>query len=301
MQTFEAVAQVVLQHILFLTDFSPCAASALPYATALARKYDSKVILAHILPPAPRPAIPMEPLPEELDQSYIQARQDSEQFLRSKPFADIPYEVVLERGELWPAVSDILTQHKIDLIVLATHGRHGMGKLLMGSVAEEVFRLASCPVLTVGPKAASPKMEIASILFATDFSSGSLHALPYALSLAEANHARLMLLHVLAEPGVADAAGETHETRARDENEACRELQALVSSQELDFRKNCEFLVDWGRPADSVLSVAKEQQAGLIVMGVRHSGSVVAATHLPWTTAHKVVAEASCPVLTVRG
>ncbi len=301
MQTIETVAQVALQHILFLTDFSPGAASAFPYAISLARQYNSKVLLAHILPPLPRHAIPLEPLPEEMDQYYFQTKQDLEKFLGSKPFAGIPYEVVLERGELWPALSDIITQHKIDLIVLSTHGRHGLGKLLLGSVAEEVFRLAPCPVLTVGPKAASPQTEIPRILFATDFSSGSLHALPYALSLAQTNHARMTLLHVLPEPDLAHAAGETYEIRAREEDKAKRELQRLVPIEEGFFQENCEFLVDYGTPAESILVAAKEKEAGVIVMGVRRTESVVAATHLPWTTAHKVVAEANCPVLTVRG
>ncbi len=301
MQTIEAVARVALQQILFLTDFSPGAASAFPYAISLARQYKSKVLLAHILPPRPRHAIPLEPLPEEMDQYYVQAKQEVEKFLGTKPFADIPHEVLLERGELWPALSDIITEHKVDLIVLSTHGRHGLGKLLLGSVAEEVFRLASCPILTVGPKAASPRAEIARILFATDFSSGSLHALPYALSLAETNHAHLTLLHVLPEPDLAHAAGETYELRARDEEKTKRELQMLVPAEEAFFRENCEFLVDYGTPAESILVAAKEKEAGLIVMGARRTRSVVAATHLPWTTTHKVVAEASCPVLTVRG
>ena len=81
-----------------------------------------------------------------------------------------------------------------------THGRSGIGKLLLGSVAETIFRHAGCPVLTVGPAVSGePRsiVELHEILFATDFSESSLAALPYAISLAQQDRARLYLLHVL--------------------------------------------------------------------------------------------------------
>ena len=90
-------------------------------------------------------------------------------------------------------------RHAIDLIVLGSHGKHGLKKLVLGSAAEQIFRHADCPVLTVGPKVVAPgpgEVAFKHILFATDFSAGSLRALPYALSLAEENQARLALLHV---------------------------------------------------------------------------------------------------------
>jgi nucleotide-binding universal stress UspA family protein len=298
-QTVEVLAQVAVKQILFLTDFSSRATSAFPYAMFLARSYGSKILLTHILPPTPRHSIPLEPIPDVMHPDYLQAKQEVKQFLSSSPFGDVPYEVVVERGELWPTVSEIIAQHNVDLIVLATHGRHGIGKLLLGSVAEEVFRLAACPVLTVGPNAASHGAEIRKVLFATDF-CWSMHALPYALSLAKKNHAHLTLLHVLPEPGMADAAQETYEMRASNEAEVIRELRSLVPAEEAYFQQNSDVMADYGTPGESILAIAKERDAGLIVMGVRRSDSIFAATHLPWATAHKVVAEATCPVLTVR-
>src|SRR5207244_7706673 len=82
-----------------------------------------------------------------------------------------------------------------------TRGRHGLKKLVLGSGAEQIFRQADCPVLTVGPNVEVPAGDAAAfrhIVFATDFSAGSLHALPYALSLAEENEATLTFLHVMA-------------------------------------------------------------------------------------------------------
>ena len=95
------------------------------------------------------------------------------------------------------------------MLVLGTHGRAGLGKLLIGSVAEEVFRRASCPVMTVGPHASSKvqnEIHFQHILFATDFSPDSLAALPYAVSLAKEDQAKLTFLHVVEQPaaGIVD-------------------------------------------------------------------------------------------------
>jgi nucleotide-binding universal stress UspA family protein len=86
------------------------------------------------------------------------------------------------------------------LIVLGTHRRGLIGTHLLGSTAEQVLRHATCPVLMVGPAVLTGLLDherFAHVLFATDFSDGSLLALPYALSLAEEKDAELTLMHVL--------------------------------------------------------------------------------------------------------
>jgi nucleotide-binding universal stress UspA family protein len=91
----------------------------------------------------------------------------------------------------------------VDLIVLGTHGRSGVSKLLIGSVAERIFRQSTCPVLTVGPNVLGEPGSIAdihTILCPIDFTAESLAAFPYALSLAEENQARLYLMNVVPTP-----------------------------------------------------------------------------------------------------
>lgn len=100
-------------------------------------------------------------------------------------------------------MEEVIGGCKIDLIVLGTHGRTGWGKVLLGSVAESIFRKAPCPVVTVGPHcSADPKrsVEFHQIVFATNFSPESLVAAPYAVSLAQENQAKLTLLHVVEDP-----------------------------------------------------------------------------------------------------
>ena len=193
-------------------------------------------------------------------------------------------------------VAEIIADKGIDLIVLGTHGRGLIGTLLLGSVAEQVLRHATCPVLTVGPDVVPSLVDheqMTHVLFATDFSEGSLHALPYALSLAEENDAELTLLHVL--------------EQVRPMNvEYTKELladyrQRLWDMVPADANLWCtpQVAVEIGDAAGTIVSEARDRLASLIVMGVHTGGTV--ASHLPWTVVHSVVRHARCPVLTTRG
>ncbi len=212
----------------------------------------------------------------------------------------IPHSVLTPRGSVAKAIAQIIEQREIDLLVLGTHGRAGVGKLFIGSVAEEVFRRAACPVLSIGPHVSrkpNGEIEFHRIIFATDFSEDSLAALPYAISLAEEDQAQLALLHVVEQPaaGIADL----------DEVKASllRRLKELVPA-EAEPWCHAECLLEFGQqfapPAIRILEIAGDQRADLIVLGVRSvHGQLGLAAHLASTTAH-ILTRASCPVLTVR-
>jgi nucleotide-binding universal stress UspA family protein len=202
----------------------------------------------------------------------------------------------LERGDVWKVILDIVQKHDIDLIVAGTRGRHGVSKLVMGSNAEKIYREANCPVLTVGPHVPALETQdwgLKHILFPTDGAEASRVALPYALSLAEENQAILLFLRLL--PLIPPAYREADEASARET------LRGLVPA-EADAWCNPEFLVRFEFPAEGILRVAAECAVDLIVMAVKKSSSESGIpTHLPWAFASQVVAEAKCPVLTVRG
>jgi len=287
--------RIALKNILFTTDFSPTAETAIPYVRAIARGYGAKVYMAHVVHPEPILAIPMEPAPVELDFNWQDAQAKMADFVRRKPLEDVPYEMVLRQGELWDVISSSIRQFDIDLIILGTHGRSGLRKVILGSAAEQIFRLAPCPVLTVGPysrRAQTGYEDWKRILFATDFSAGSVHALPYALSLAEESQATLTLLHLLPFVPVKDELSAIESARWR--------LRELVPRDAEAFCK-LEFEVRIGFPSDQIVGIAKEQDVDLIVMGVHAATSPRASAHLPWAIGHEVVSQASCPVLTVRG
>jgi nucleotide-binding universal stress UspA family protein len=213
--------------------------------------------------------------------------------------AGLPHEVFITEGDIWTTINDTVQKQKIDLIVIGTRGRTGIGRILLGSVAEEVFRRASCPVLTVGPhvsKDTKAQLEMKEIVYATDFSPESLAALPYATSLAQENQARLTLLHVIGEPKVGEL---VHPEQYVDST--LRQLQKLVPP-EVELWCEPKFMVERGPAADKIMEVADARGADLIVLGVRAvEGPMSATTHLFRPIAHRVVIHAHCPVLTVRG
>ena len=295
MATAMQTQRISLQNILFTTDFSPTAETAIPYVLAIARWYGSKIFVAHSVRPEPIVGIPMEPAPVELDFNWQEAQSKMADFVRRDPLQGASYETVLRQGQLWDVLSDTIERNDISLIVLGTHGRSGIKKLLMGSAAEQIFRLAPCPVLTVGPQVVRPQANFENwkrILFATDFSAGSLHALPYALSLAEENQATLVLLHLIPLVPLLEEQSSINAARER--------LRALVPTDAEAWCK-LEFEVRIGFPSEEILRIAKEQSADLIVMGVHAASSPRASAHLPWAIGHEVVSQATCPVLTVRG
>ena len=285
--------RITLRNILFATDFSEVSKAALPYALDLADLYEGKIFIAHVVPHEPYLSVPMEPIPVDLDLLWNREKQNMADFVSKNSFGDVPHEEILQRGDLWDVIADIIAKKDIDLVVVGTHGRHGLKKVVLGSAAEKIYRQARCPVLTIGPVAVdfgAAGWALKQILFATDFSETSLHALPYALSLAEENQADLTFLNVA--PLVPYQYKEAVEASTR------RKLEALMPSEPWC---NPEFLVNFEFPAQGILQIARERDADLIVIGVRKPGAATLTSHLPWSTASDVVSAAPCPVLTVRG
>ena len=201
MTTLEVSSRIAIQNILFATDFAPCSKAAVPYALAIAHQYGAKLYAAHVLSPSSYTFVTAEDWGAMADQKGKQHHMDV--VLLEEHLRGIPHQVLSPVGEVVDVIFRLIRDHDIDLLVLGTHGRTGLPKLLMGSVAERVFRQASCPVLTVGPNVPHRQESVAEfnqILFATDFSDESLAALPHAISLAREHQARLSLLHVLERP-----------------------------------------------------------------------------------------------------
>lgn len=287
---------VKLDNILFATDFSPASEAALGYALAIARRYDSKLFVAHVIRPDVYQMLPPENLAGVLEQIRHYAEQEMANLLISGRLRGIPHEILLEQGQLWSVLSGMMEKNEIDLIVVGTRGRTGVQKLLLGSVAEEIFRVSHRPVLTVGPTVsgrAPEATQLHQIVFATDFTPAAEQAAAYALSLAQEHQAHLTLMHV-----VRDVDKVSPESVARLREFFTKRLEKIVPP-ETDLWCDPEFAVSFGAPAEGVLEVAKNKHADLIVLGVRGVASF--AGHLPPATAYKIVCQAPCPVLTVRG
>ncbi len=294
----ELCTGVSLKSILCATDFSEFSQAALGVAADYARRHGSDLWVAHVLPPQPLLGVPMEAIPARFDAECAAAEQDIYALSCSALLADIPHHVELGRGEFWPVIADILSRHEVDLIVVGSHGRGGVSKLLVGSVAEEITRLATCPVLIVGPHflpRVVPHEHLHHILYATNFEPGSLHAFDYALWLSEQNRAQLSLLHVIEVPEGAEL------EKAQPERTRFMTKLAELVPPDAQLSRAPELLVEFGDPAGVMLQVAAEKQSDLIVMGARPTEHRFASTHLVRAMTHQVMAQANCPVLTVRG
>jgi nucleotide-binding universal stress UspA family protein len=296
-------AQIKLKNILFLTDFSQASEAALPFALSVATAYHSGICALHVITPvvySTHSSGSMYATPDLAADAAAAAEETAHQEMRrlDSQMAGLQHDSVTVRDvAVWPAVERVLQEREFDLMVLGTHGRTGPLKLLMGSVAEEIFRRSPIPVLTIGPHVrggAHGAGRFRRLLFATDFSPASLGALPWAFSLAQENQARLTLLYVV-KPPTRDSHGPVQSAAT-----LLGDLHELVP-KEAEFWCRPEPLLDYGAPGECIVRTASLQSADLIVLGVRSTQQhIEVKTHTGKATAHEVVACAECPVLTVR-
>jgi nucleotide-binding universal stress UspA family protein len=293
---------VRLKSVLLATDFSEASQKPLRHALAIARHYWAKFYLAHVVS---SPGFTIAG-PQALELASEAATRDLQQLehdlVANGSLAGIDHEFIVREGVVWEELQSIISQNQIELLVLGTHGRFGIGKMLLGSVAENAFRHADCLVLTVGPNSYPLPFSKTSpqFLFATDFGEGSLHALPYAISLANHFGARLALLNVIPiAPTPENPAHFIPANRDAARMARLRQLEQLLrGEQEMELPP--EFVVHFGLPSEKILQVALEHKAELIIMGLRRSTHIATASRMPWATAYEVVCNAGCPVLTVR-
>ena len=270
--------------ILLVTDFSDCSGAGVPVARAAAHYYGAAIFVAHVIRDAGSTTATTGP-----DEARRAAEEANlQRFIASSHLAGEPVETIIEHGAITDVLARVIPARSIDLVVVGTHGRSGVNKLLLGSVAQRIFNVAPCPVLSVSPRAGKSwgaARKFARILYPTDFSADSLKALPYALSLARIADAELILLHVAADLSRHEILQEYH-----------RRLNALIPPE---ARAWCKFdaLAITGDRAEAILNAAWEQSADLIVISAHRAAGTFEA---PLTTAYQVVARAHCPVLRVR-
>jgi nucleotide-binding universal stress UspA family protein len=137
-----------IKTILHPTDFSESAEQAFRMACSLARDHNARLIVMHVMPMpittlGGMPAVP--PIPDDYGREELEAKLRAVQ----PPPPAIPVDHMLEEGDPVSTIIQVAEHIPCDMIVMGTHGRRGLGRLLMGSVAEEVTRKAPCPVLTV--------------------------------------------------------------------------------------------------------------------------------------------------------
>jgi nucleotide-binding universal stress UspA family protein len=274
------------------TDFSPPSQRALRFALSLARRFKSKIFLTHIIPndvPIPHPA-------HELDLARHRAAQaEMQNLMRSLPADMVSSMVLIEEGPLWVCLEKLIHQHEIDLLVAGTRGCGSRPEPFLGSGAEQIFRHATCPVLTIGPATEENKfsqIKFTNVLFVTDFSPGAERAGMFALSFARDWNAHLIFLHIVEDPEVLGPPTLDHLRQIH--------LQRMRHFFQVHHGTgvSADFCIRFGNAADEILNGAREKRVDLIVLGAKPTTDW--AGHVPLSTAYNVVAKAQCPVLSVR-
>jgi len=296
MENQGSVNAIILDRLLFATDFSAASEAAFEYARSIAERYRAQMYVVHVIDLDVFELISSESTTEVLKQAHEQARQKIAGMLTTRGLPSDQCHIVVTHGVVPEALTGIMRQYDIELAVLGTHGRRAFKKLLLGSIAEEVFRIAPCAVLTVGPKtppvAADAKVQ--HILYPVEFAPDPSDAAKYAISLAERYGARLTVMNV-AEDMPASA-----NKREDFPMPAGRWIEDHISKSS-GLRRRLYFERGFGPAAEAILEFASNAVVDVIVLGVRRQDPTIAA-HLPKSdTAYEVVSRAPCPVLTVRG
>lgn len=145
-----------MRSILLPTDFSGCANYAVPYVAAIARATGASIICVHVIEPVV-PAVGYtgltEPLPlaDVSDQLEDSAEKELPRLTECEDLAGLNVEEVIVHGDAAAEIVRVASEREVDLIVVSSHGRAGLGRILFGSTAEAVVRHALCPVLVVKP------------------------------------------------------------------------------------------------------------------------------------------------------
>ena len=297
-----------VRSVLIAYDFSEASQKPLHHAIAIARHFEAKLHVAYVVssigyviagPGASQ-------LASEGGQRAV--RQLEADLLKSGALSGLQYDLILREGNVWEQLECIVREKHVDAVVVGTHARAGLGRLALGSVAEQVFRQADCLVLTVGPGSKHSLMETKGaphlFLLATDFGPASLHALPYAASFANRFGAKLVVLQVLPPAPIPEGfhwstTGDLTQIREQAEMASRTQFQKLILPNVPD-ETAIEFMVKFGITSDQILLACHTLKADLLILGLNRTKHIETTSHLPWSMAHKIVCGASCPVLTMK-
>ncbi len=297
--------EVQIKNIICLTDLSEFSNRTIDYGLALAKKFDSKLYLSHIV------EIPPIALYAE---AYINPIEQQNEFINYAHKAmedlagdnEVQWEPLITVGHTVSEISRLVSEKNIDLAISASHGRSGLKRLVLGSVTEELMRTLSCPLLVVRGAEESrdekpPAFCLDKIMVGCDFSADSTLAFNYALSLARQFQSELHLVHVVEPPTYQNIfrPGEEGEKKYYEDLQGFlgKKLKNMISQ---DAGERCTPRTELleGQPYTEIIDYAGKNDINLIVLGLRGHGLVE--TLFMGSTTDRVMRRAPCPVLSVR-
>lgn len=297
------------KNILFPTDFTAHARSALKYAAAFARDGSGRVVLFSVQSakvPANLMTLPERVFQEQENEWLLQLRREVYQLLADPLFDGIEVEPVIVEGEPASEIAKAVRDYDIDLVTVVTHGRRGLARALFGSTAEEIIAEAPCPVLTIRPpqhdfvehRGNSTDIRLNRILLATNFRPSSIPATSMAREIARTHHAELHAVYVIGDyfeqiSVMFPEGGSSALSRMR------QEVQQRMQSFEGEGNGSVTTHIAEGRPYAEIVRIAAEIDADLIVIGMTVHASLFGGAAALGSEVERVVRNSPCPVLCV--
>ncbi|HUY82498.1 MAG TPA: universal stress protein [Acidobacteriaceae bacterium] len=280
--------------ILVATDLEDDVDYLLPHAVAQARAASATLVLATVVPAAEGSALNTTALlPAEAEESAQEARRRLGNIASLMSNAGIPCEVVVRHGSPAEVVPALAREVGAARVIVGTHGRRSVKKLLLGSVADSILHKVEAPIYTIGPQAsyAAPVGKPRRILHPVSLAPGYERSARLAIEMAQYYQAEIKLLHILPR----DAQSRKDEEVLADWTRA--ELNRLIP-EEAPLWIVSSVQVEKGTVVGKILDAANEMNADLIVLGVNPGQSFWAIGED--NTAYDIIVQAGCPVLTVR-
>ena len=278
---------LVIRNIAIATDFSPWSDRATQHALFVAHRFGAVLHFVHAVRRSEFAVVPG--MMVQLDEV---AERDCDQMIErlnaGHCLENIEYHCWQMDGEVSEGFGDFVREHNIDLLILGTRGRSGVSKLLLGSVAEEIFHCVCCPVLTIGPwsRPATRQLKLNRVLFATDLSAESFTAISYVLTAAKTWQADIDVLHVCS----------ATTSKCQDSMESLGRGMESLTRCEPDI--SVRYHIQSGAPSTTVLTFARHNNEDLIVLGLDRHRSLYSGP--PLSHAYEIVRQSKCPVLSVR-
>jgi nucleotide-binding universal stress UspA family protein len=288
--------------IICATDFSEHSNRTIPYGVAIAREFDARIYVCHVIDLSAVTIYGEFQLDPVGQQGRI--RQETEEQLSKMPgLQDVNWEPLIGVGQPAAEIARLVEEKEADLVIASTRGHSGLKRLILGSVTQRLMRTLSCPLLAVhgleegfiGKDADGIRLK--KLLIGSDFSTDSVLALNYGLSLAQEFEAEVHLIHVMEPPIYPEFLTPAEQTQDMLRIDVFKEnLDGLVPD---DARNWCSLktAVLRGQPYEELVAYAVSKGMDMVVLGVR--GHSLVKSLLMGSTTDRVVRRAPCPVLTV--
>lgn len=272
--------------ILVPTDFSEPAVRALRYASAFAQRFGAHLLVIYADPfisPVDFMAIPAGTFDESREVMMEKAREELQSHAEENIASTVPFDLRVVVGTPAAAIVEVARSAGANLVIMGTHGRSGVSRLVLGSVTESVMRMSPAPVIAVNASVSEDAAHIHKVLSPVTFTAESRSALLHAASLVTDSVAPMVLL------------GTAEEIDAHMGTQSLMRLQKWIP---IELAGRCETkLMAPNSDAGDIVGEAVATGANLIALGVEPDRTVFET--LRGTLAERVVQQSSCPVLVV--